>query len=302
MALVNTEEIPMKRFLTARPALFLLVATIVFAFSTGAIAQGKGKGKKKSAKKSKSTEKVESRKAIDSSDSLQTDKERSGRKGKGKGGSDRKDKDGKGKGKGDKKEKYRPKGLKKEEMEEWADGNPPGWSKGKKTGWGEGNQPPGKTKSGKDGKLYPPDSGDWDDTRREEWDGDLEKAKDRVRARSRKHQDTNGETENSSVESIERAARNGVPIKEAERTIETAVDRGMTGEEIEKITRAMSYGSDKNVDQSRLGDFVQKKMTEGQNGDDIAVSIYEEIDNGTLENKKVEEKKKSWWRRIFKKD
>ena len=36
--------------------------------------------------------------------------------------------------------------------------------------------------------------------------------------------------------------------------------------------------------------------------DDVAVSIYEEIDSGTLEKKQVEEKKKSWWRRMFKRD
>ncbi|MCK4538960.1 MAG: hypothetical protein KAV42_09215 [Candidatus Krumholzibacteria bacterium] len=293
----------MRRFLTARPVFILLVAAFVFAFSTEAVAQGKGKGKKKSAKKTKSTEKVESRKAIDASDSLQAE-ELSGRKGKRRGDSDKTDKDRKGKDREDqqkagKKNKYRPKGLKKAEMEEWADGVPPGWSKGNKEGWVDG-MPPGK--SGKGERRYPAGSGDWNDARKEEWDGELEKAKERVRTRSRERQDTNQETENSSVISIEEAARNGVPIETAEKTIDTAVDRGMTGEEIEKITRAMTYGSDKNVDQTRLGDFVQKKMTEGETGDDIAVSIYEEIDSGTLEKKPVEEKKKSWWRRMFKKD
>ena len=273
----------MKRFLTVKPVFILLVAAFVFAFSTEAVAQGKGKGKKKSTKKAKSTEKVEDIKVIDASDSLQAE-ELSGRKGKG--GSD-------------KKGKYRPKGLKKEEMEKWADGVPPGWSRGNKKGWGDG-MPPGK--AGKGERRYPADSGNWDEARKEEWDGELEKAKERIRTRSRQRQDTNRETEDSSVISIEEAARNGVPIETAERTVDTAIDRGMTGEEIEKITRAMTYGSDKNVDQTRLGDFVQKKMTEGETGDDIAVSIYEEIDSGTLEKKPVEEKKKSWWRRMFKKD
>ncbi len=77
----------------------------------------------------------------------------------------------------------------------------------------------------------------------------------------------------------------------------------MNGEEIEQVTRAMSYGADKNVDYDKLDFFVSKKIDSGERGDELAVSIYKEVDSGSVEKVKEEkEEKKSWWKRIFKRD
>ncbi len=204
-----------------------------------------------------------------------------------------------------KKGHYTPKKLKEENKMEWEGGNPPGWSKGTKTGWGESGAPPGKTKQGdKSGreneKRYPPGAEDWDKGKREEWDKDVEAAKERVRKKARQRKGSAEGDEESAVRSVEGAAREGVPVEQAEKTVEKAIDRGMKGEEIEKVTRAMSYGADNNVDYGKLDSFVKKKMDSGEHGDELAISIYKEVDSGNLE--KVKEEKKPWWKRIFKRD
>lgn len=194
-----------------------------------------------------------------------------------------------------KKAQYKPKKLKKKEKAEWVDGNPPGWSKGEKSGWDGTGAPPGEMKN-----QYPPGSEDWNDKRKKQWEGDLEKSKERIRKRVRQRDGATKQEEESAVRSIEGAAREGVPVERAEKTVEKAIERGMKGEEIERVTRAMSYGADKNVDYEKLDSFVSKKIDSGERGDELAVSIYKEVDSGSME--KVQEEKKPWWKRIFKRD
>lgn len=236
-------------------------------------------------------------------------KKQKGEKGKGKqteekakGGKESSEEAGDSLSTSSKKDHYKPKKLKKEDEVEWEGGNPPGWSKGTKTGWGGSGAPPGQTKkvdkgSGENEKRYPPEAKDWDKKKREEWDKELENAKERVRKKTRQRKGTTEDDEESAVRSVEGAAREGVPVEQAEETVEKAIDRGMNGEEIEKVTRAMSYGADNNVDYEKLDSFVKKKIESGEGGDELAVSIYKEVDSGTLE--KVEEEKKPWWKRIF---
>ena len=137
----------------------------------------------------------------------------------------------------------------------------------------------------------------------------LEKAKERIRKRIRTHEGT-GEMERKQLEeramrSIEGAARSGVPVEQAEKTVEKSIERGMSGEEIEKVTRAMAYGADKDVDYDALGRFVDRKMEEGERGDELAMSVYKEIDDRSAEKqleKKEPEKKVPWYKRIFRRD
>ncbi len=180
------------------------------------------------------------------------------------------------------KKAYQPKKLTSEEMKQWEGGTPPGWSMGTKKGWGEGATPPGEMKKGGEpgGQMKQAGSAQQQEK--------LDQAKERIRTRIRMH-DGKGETkriesqneyEGSAVRSVEGAARMGVPVEHAEAAVQKGIDRGMTGEEIEKVTRAMAYGADKGTDYNKLGAFMDGKMAEGERGDELARSIYQEIDEG----------------------
>jgi len=60
----------------------------------------------------------------------------------------------------------------------------------------------------------------------------------------------------------------------------------------------MSYGADKGTDYGRLDQLMEKKMNEGETGDDLALSIYKEIDDQHA-GKPEEPVKKPWWKRLF---
>jgi len=64
------------------------------------------------------------------------------------------------------------------------------------------------------------------------------------------------------------------------------------------VTRAMSYGVDKGTDYNKLDHFIEKRMSGNATGDDIALSIYKEIDDQQAA-KRQEPVKKSWWNRLF---
>ena len=266
---------------------------------------GKGGGKGRSGKKSEEAAKETGRRAEEAAEETGKAGEKTEdgavqqkQKGKKGGADDTEQKGAKKGGKADeagqgagkvKKVKYKPKGLSEEDMKQWEGGSPPGWSMGTKKGWEGAGAPPGKMKKGDEAKL--------------------EKAKERIRNRIRTHEGK-GEMERKQLEesaerSIEGAARKGVPIEQAERTVEKGIERGMSGEEIEKVTRAMAYGSDKDTDYEELGRFMDRKMEEGERGDELAMSVYKEIDDRQAERaleKKEPEKKLPWYKRIFKRD
>ena len=284
----------MRRFGWFGAFVLLVTASWVLTLSTEALAQKKGGGKGGKSQgqgKGKTEEAAKSGEQKSSSDTQEKEMEQE-QKGKGKGkkseGAD--EHKGKGKGSGEmeeagkgKKMAYKPKGLSEEDMKHWEGGSPPGWSMGTKKGWEGAGAPPGKMKKGDEAKL--------------------EKAKERVRTRIREHEGK-GETERKQLEvsaerSIEGAARSGVPVEHAERAVEKGIEKGMTGDEIEKMTRAMAYGADKNTDYGKLEKFMDKKMGDGERGDDLAMSVYREIDGQGVECEKVEENKAPWYKRIF---
>lgn len=285
----------------------LLLTAWVLAISCDARAQKEKKSGKKDRESKKTEEQIQKEKVkVEKGAEIEEAEDREGTEKRKKKEADRNKKQTKERTEKAKKFKYRPKALKDEEMREWEDGIPPGWTRGKKTGWGEGGAPPGKMK--KEGgrlpiikRLYPPGSEEWDPEKKKAWDRRLEDAKERIRKRTRTRDEMAEEDVESAVRSIEETSREGVPIERAEATVDKAIDRGMTGREIEQVTRAVAYGADKDIDYDELNAFVDTKMEEGQEGDELAVSIYEEIDRRHVEQQQKEEaKKKPWWKRIFK--
>jgi hypothetical protein len=192
----------------------------------------------------------------------------------------------------------------------WRDGTPPGWDRGEKRGWG-GAAPPGQQrKAGEgmmEGRRYPARAKDWGDREKEDFDRRLERARERVRAKAQTREGIDeGDIESAEV-SVEEASREGVPIEQAESSVDKAMGAGMSGAEIEQMTRAMAYGADKNVDYNELGSFVDRKIDDGERGDDLAVSIYQEVDRQNEQapaepEQPKQEKKTPWYRRIFGKD
>lgn len=191
---------------------------------------------------------------------------------------------------------YKPKHVDAKELAQWVDGNPPGWSQGEKVGWQGAGAPPGQMKKqGGDVAIYPPWAGDWDDDKKRDWDRKLERSKDHVRDTMTKRGGRTKDEEDSAIISIDRASRRGVPIDTVEETVNHAVEKGISGEDIEKVTRAMAYGADKNVDQEDIGKFARKEIDRGKTGDELALSVYEEIDR----QHEAPKKKSPWWKRMF---
>ena len=197
--------------------------------------------------------------------------------------------------------KYQPRGLTSQDMLEWSDGNPPGWSRGNKTGWGNAGAPPGQMKKHPEQgmiRVYPRGSEDWDSRRKDEWNRQMDGSKARILEKVRARREMTREDEESAGISFEWAARDGVTPKHLETTMNRAIARGVRGRDIESMTRAMAYGADKNTDYVALDRFIEKKMNEGQTGDELALSIYQEIDERHAAAKQ-EPAKKSWWKRFL---
>ncbi len=260
---------------------FVLATMWVLAASTGSQAQGKGQEKDKSEKDKKNSEQM-------------VEKEKRGN-----------DKSGKEHGEGSKSEqikkvKYKPRQMTDKDMMEWTDGNPPGWQRGEKTGWQGAGMPPGQMKGHeKDmARVYPPGWEAWDMKRRDEWNNQLDQSRARIVERIRARKDLSSKDEQSALISLDGAARKGVPLEHVEANMNKAITRGTRGRDIETMTRAMSYGADKDTDYNRLDRSIDKNMKAGVTGDDLALSIYKAIDE-QHPPKSEEAVKKPWWNWMF---
>jgi len=255
-------------------SLFVMVSAAIWLLAGFATAQAQGKGPEKDKKKNEQEAKETS-----SGNNAATDQSQATKINK---------------------NKYKPRGISDREMTEWMDGNPPGWSQGSKTGWGGSGVPPGQMKEREREILhsYPAGSEDWDSGKKADWQSSLEQTKARVLERIRTRKGVSLEDEESATISIERAAREGVPLNYIESVMNKAITREMPARDIEKMTRAMSYGAGRNTDYEQLDRFIERKMDQGETGDDLAFSIYREIDERNVA-KPEEPVRKSWWKRLF---
>ena len=194
---------------------------------------------------------------------------------------------------------YKPRGMTDRDMMDWTNGNPPGWTHGDKTGWGGAGAPPGQMKGHEQEIIYyPRGSEGWDAGRKEDWHNKVLQSRARILERIRTSAGMTLEDEESAIASIGWAAREGVPPEHIETTMNRAIARGMRGWEMEKVTRAMSYGVDRGADYNTLDRFIEKRMNRGERGDELALSIYREIDKQQAA-KTAESAKKPWWKRLF---
>lgn len=163
----------------------------------------------------------------------------------------------------EKKGGWLPPGLSKEEQSEWKNGRPPGWSHGEKEGWKGADMPPGLARKGGDKKKG--------------WEKKLRQEKEKVRTRAKRLKDFSKEDLDSAIDSVEAAARRGVPIRHARGFVEKAMEKGIRGRGLETASRTMAYGVGKEIDFDQLGKFVHKKLDEGLRDDGLSIEIYKEI-------------------------
>jgi hypothetical protein len=176
----------------------------------------------------------------------------------------------KSKGKGDQKKKgkkWMPPDLTEQEKTEWKDGVPPGWGKGKKTGWGGHDVPPGWSK--------------WKKKDKKKWEKDLAKARKKARKwaekRSRKYgwaEDREGREADSFYICVDRTARAGVPVEDVEGLVERAINRDMSAEDIERLTRAVARGVGKGVGAGEVVEFTEKVMDQEITDEDVVLGVY----------------------------
>lgn len=194
-----------------------------------------------------------------------------------------------GKGQG---QKERPSGWEKGEKKGWLSDVPPGLAK--KEGW----IPPGWSRGEKEGwkNSFPPG---WEKLSKKEqksWKENLDEAKNSIKKKGKKLGLSEEEIEQVSA-SLELASRIGVPTDNAKDIVQTAMDKGMRGPAIEKLTRAASYGVGREVKFDQLGKFVNEKLNAGLKDEELALEVYKEVQRRHEEKTKVrkmieEEKKK----------
>ncbi len=119
-----------------------------------------------------------------------------------------------------------------------SDKKPPVGQHGGKEGW-EGENPPGWE--------------NWDVAKRQTWKHGLERAKDAVKKHEQKRLE-------ASLRALEKAARKGLPLAQAEKVAKAGLDRGLGPFDFEP-----------------LGKFVVEKHRQGLKGEELAEAIHQEI-------------------------
>ncbi len=137
-----------------------------------------------------------------------------------------------------------------------SDEKPPGWQHGRKEGW-EGENPPGWE--------------NWDVAKRQTWKHGLERAKDAVKKHEQKRLE-------AALRALEKAARKGLPLTQAEKMAKAGLERGLGPFDFEP-----------------LGKFVVEKHQQGLKGEELAETIHQQIKHRQAEReearKRMKEKK-----------
>ncbi len=173
----------------------------------------------------------------------------------------------------DKKGGQMPSDISKEKSMSRIKGTPSGWSRGDKEGWKGAGMPPGLA------NKTPPGWEKWDNDKKKRWEKRLEKALGNIRKRAKNLEDFSKDDLDSALVSVEAAAREGVPVKNARELVELAMKKGIQGSALETLSRATSHGVSKETDFGQLNEFVEKKLDDGLRNDELLNEIYKEIDN-----------------------
>lgn len=134
-----------------------------------------------------------------------------------------------------------------------SDKKPPVGQHGGKEGW-EGENPPGWE--------------NWDVAKRQTWKHGLERAKDAVKKHEQKRLE-------AALRALEKAARKGLPLAQAEKVTKAGLDRGLGPFDFEP-----------------LGKFVVEKHRQGLKGEELAEAIHQEIKHRQAEREEARKRMK----------
>lgn len=185
-----------------------------------------------------------------------------------------------------------PAWLSEEDRKAWKNGRPPGWDRGRKTGWQDGSQPPGwdrGRKTGWQGGKVPPGHArkmgsrpeyapqswhQWTEQERNSHEERIKNAERRIRELLEKKGAIPGQMLDSATLSLFSAAGLGVPVPTASAIIEQGIERGLSPEGIESVTRALSYGTERQTDYAELEKIIRAGMNRGLSEDDLVMEVY----------------------------
>ncbi|MBW2623930.1 MAG: hypothetical protein JRD68_13565 [Deltaproteobacteria bacterium] len=148
--------------------------------------------------------------------------------------------------------------------EQW---KPPGWSRGEKVGWKGESVPPGFNK--------------WDKNKQKKWKKNKTKAmkqaedwiRDRARKKNMDEDETKAETE-SVLTSLDGATRAGVPLSKVLEVIRKSINKDVSGQNIERISRAMAHTASKGADPEEVVSYTGELLDENVSGQEVALKIY----------------------------
>ncbi|HHO48879.1 MAG TPA: hypothetical protein ENN06_10600 [Desulfobacteraceae bacterium] len=168
-----------------------------------------------------------------------------------------------------------PPWLDEKDRKAWKDGRPPGWDRGRKTGWQGGDLPPGQARKRAGGTEYAPGSRyRWTEQERNRHEERIKNAEERIRELLEKKGATTGPMLDSATLSLYSAVNRGVPVSTASAVIEQGIERGLSPEGIEQVTRALSYGTERQRDFTDLEKIIRDGMNRGLNDEELTMEVY----------------------------
>ena len=70
-----------------------------------------------------------------------------------------------------------------------------------------------------------------------------------------------------------------MPIDKLEAVFKKAINKDMSGEDIERMTRAVAHGVAKGVNADEVVQYTEKVLNGGIKGEDVTISIYRWVGN-----------------------
>ncbi|MBN1106842.1 MAG: hypothetical protein JXL84_25795 [Deltaproteobacteria bacterium] len=74
--------------------------------------------------------------------------------------------------------------------------------------------------------------------------------------------------------SVRQTARAGVPMDQTVALVEKGIEKGMTAEDIERMTRAVAYATTHGTEAEETVRYTEKVMDGKVKGEDIALDVY----------------------------
>lgn len=171
-----------------------------------------------------------------------------------------------------------PAWIREEERKAWKNGRPPGWDRGKKAGWHGGNLPPGQAKKKAGPPEYAPRSWHrWTEQERHRYEERIGGAERKIRELIEKKGNLPAQMLDSATLSLFSAARQGVPVDTVSAVITRGIEQGLSPQGIESVTRALSYGVERQADFGELEKVIRDNMNRGLTDEDLTMEVYEAL-------------------------